>query len=114
MGALGFVLVAGVVHLGMRDPIRLHADIRSEKLFLLQQWSGRAYASSFGSSHMHNGFDPRAFGAVMAGTPQETRTLNLAIAGGSQSEQRAMALEFVRQLQAPKGTGARACLVILE
>jgi hypothetical protein len=113
MGALGFVLVAGVVHLGVRDPIHLHADIRSEKLAILQQWSGRAYAAGFGSSHVHNGFDPRTFDAAMAGTREETRTLNLAVAGGSQTEQRAMALEFVQQLQAPAGT-ARACLVILE
>jgi hypothetical protein len=114
MGALGFVMVAGLLHLDMRDPIHLHADIRSEKLFLLQQWRGRAYSASFGSSHMHNGFDPRTFDAAMAGTADETRTLNLAIAGGSQSEQRAMALEFVHQLQAPAETGARACMVILE
>jgi hypothetical protein len=113
MGALGFVLVAGVVHLGVRDPLHLHADIRSEKLSLLKQWSGRAYSAGFGSSHMHNGFDPRTFDAVMAGTPEETRTLNLAVAGGSQSEQRAMALEFVQQLQRPART-ARARWVILE
>src|ERR1700722_607244 len=108
MGALGFVLVAGVVHLGMRDPLYLHADIRSEKLFLLQQWSGKAYAASFGSSHVHNRFDPRTCDAVMAGTPEETRSVNLAIAGGSQSEQRAMAMEFVRQLQVPT-EAPRAC-----
>jgi len=80
----------------------------------LEQWRGRAYAASFGSSHVHNGFDPRTFDAVIAGTPEETRTLNLAVAGGSQTEQRAMALEFVRQLRMPTGTGARACWVILE
>jgi hypothetical protein len=114
MGALGFALVAGVVHLAVRDPLHLHADIRSEKLSILQQWRGRVYSAGFGSSHMHNGFDPRTFDAAMAGTPEETRTLNLAVAGGSQSEQRAMALEFVRQLQEPKKAGARACLVILE
>jgi hypothetical protein len=114
MGALGFALVAGVVHLGVRDAIHLHADIRSEKLAILEGWSGRAYSAGFGSSHMHNGFDPRTFDAAMAGTPEETRTLNRAVAGGSQSEQRAMALEFMHQLKTPTGTEARACWVILE
>lgn len=114
MGALGFVLVAGVVHLAVRDPLYLHADIRSEKLSIMEAWRGRAYSAGFGSSHMHNGFDPRTFDAAMAGTQEETQTLNLAVAGGSQSEQRAMALEFVHQLRPPTGTGARACWVILE
>jgi hypothetical protein len=60
MAALGFGLVAGVAHLGVRDPIHLHADIRSKKLFLLKQWSGSMYSASFGSSHVHNGFDARS------------------------------------------------------
>ena len=53
---------------------------------------------------MHNGFDPRIFDAAMRGTAEQTRSLNLGIAGGSQSEQRATALEFVRHLQPPAET----------
>jgi hypothetical protein len=115
-GVLGFALVATAVHLLLRHPIYLHANIRSEKLSILQHWRGRAYSASFGSSHVHNGFDPRTFDAVMRGTAAETRSLNLGIAGGSQSEQRATALEFVRHLHPPVDTSedARACLVILE
>lgn len=118
MFGLGFVVVAGVIHLGIRNPLYLHADMRSEKLLLLQKWSGKAYSASFGSSHMHNGFDPRTFDQEMAGTPEQTHTINLAIAGGSQSEQRATALEFLRHIQpisqAQGSPGDRACMVILE
>jgi hypothetical protein len=118
MFAVGFLAVASFIHLGIRNPQYLHADIRSEKLALLRQWSGDAYSASFGSSHVHNGFDPRAFDRVMAGTPSQTHTLNLAIAGGSQTEQRMTALEFLHSMHAPqdnagKGT-ARACFVLLE
>jgi hypothetical protein len=116
LGLLSFVLVAAAVHRSLRDPLYLHANIRSEKLSILEHWRGRVYTASFGSSHVHNGFDPRIFDAVMRGTAQQTRSLNLGIAGGSQSEQRATALEFVSHLQPPTEAsgGARACLVILE
>jgi hypothetical protein len=114
MFALGFVCVAELVHLGMSNAQYLHADIRSEKMALLQEWSGKAYSASFGSSHMHNGFDPRIFDKIMAGTPEQTVTINLAIAGGSQSEQRVTALEFVRHMHAPTHAQAQACMVILE
>lgn|GEM_PF-1707257 len=122
MFGLGFVVVAGVVHLGMRNPQYLHADMRSEKLAILKERSGTVCSASFGSSHVHNGFDPRAFDLTMAGSPEQTRTLNLAIAGGSQTEQRMTALEFLKHIQTPTQTGAtpkdqmapRACILILE
>ena len=110
--ALGFVAVAGLLHLLIGDGLALHADIRSEKLLLMQQWRGQAYSASFGSSHVHNGFDPRAFDRALAGTPAETRTVNLAIAGGSQTEQRTEALEYLRHFQAP--APPQACMVLLE
>jgi hypothetical protein len=118
MFALGFVVIAGLIHAGIRDAFHLHADFRSEKLLLLDRWSGKAFTASFGSSHMHEGFDPRSFDRIMAGGPDETKTVNLAIAGGSQTEQRLTALEFLKHLQAPPAddgtSGPKACMVILE
>jgi len=57
----GFLLAATTIHSFLPPPIQLHAAMRSEKLILLDQWSGRASSAAFGSSHAHNGFDPRAF-----------------------------------------------------
>jgi hypothetical protein len=112
------VVVAGLIHASIRDPLRLHADIRSEKLAILDQWRGVAASAAFGSSHVHNGFDPRAFDATLAGTPLQTRSINLAIAGGSQSEQRVTALEYVRHMRPPAkidaGSEPRTCMVLLE
>ena len=113
MFALGFVAVAATIHAAIRSPLRLHADIRSEKLAILDQMKGRVESAAFGSSHVHNGFNPEAFDGELAGSPLETRSENLAVAGGSQAEQRAMALEFVRHLQIPRD-GSHNCLVMLE
>jgi hypothetical protein len=111
--AVGFLAVAGAIHAAIRNPLRLHADIRSEKLAVLDAMQGKAESAAFGSSHVHNGFNPGVFDRELAGSPLQTRSENLAVAGGSQSEQRAMALEFVNHLQ-PPADGSRACLVILE
>ena len=111
--AVGFLAMSGAIHAAIRNPLRLHADIRSEKLVVLDQMKGRAESAAFGSSHVHNGFNPAVFDRELAGSPIETRSENLGVAGGSQSEQRAMALEFVRQLQPPTD-GSKACMVILE
>ncbi len=109
---LGFLVVAFLLHALIRHPLYLHADMRSEKLAMFEQLKGEASSAAFGSSHVHNGFDPRAFDRVLAGSPAQTRSLNLAVMGGSQSEQRSMALEFVRNLEAPPQKAA--CLVMLE
>jgi hypothetical protein len=115
---LGFCLMAVVLHVLVRDSLQLHADIRSEKLLIMQQWQGKAVSSSFGSSHMHDGFDPRVFDDELQGTALATRSINGAVAGGSQSEQRVMALEFVRELRWPPvdtgGQAPQACFVLLE
>ena len=112
LAAVGFVAVAGLLHAAIRDPLHLHADVRSEKLLMLDRLQGTVYSAVFGSSHIHNGFDPRVFDRETAGSPAQTHTVNLAIEGGSQAEQRVMALEFLRHLTPPpKGD---ACLVILE
>ena len=113
MFVLGFLATAAAIHASIRNPLRLHADIRSEKLAILDEMRGRAESAAFGSSHVHNGFNPGAFDRELAGSPLETRSENLGVAGGSQSEQRAMALEFVRHLQ-PAPAASHACLVMLE
>ncbi len=111
----GFVLTAAGLHEGIRRPLRLYADIRSEKLSIMDAWQGKALSAAFGSSHMHNGFDPRAFDAALAGTSLETRSINASVAGGSQTEQRVMALEFLRTIKPPEaGEAPRACFVLLE
>jgi hypothetical protein len=110
--ALGFLLMASLLHLSLHDPLHLHADARSEKLLMLDHLHGTVFSAVFGSSHVNNGFDPRAFDQSLAGSPAQTHTVNLAISGGSQSEQRVMALEFLKNLQAPPR--GDACLVMLE
>ena len=117
LALLGFTLTAGLIHLGIRRPLYLRADIRSGKLQLLEETRGQVFSAAFGSSHVHNGFDPRAFDRALASTPLATRSVNLAVAGGSQTEQRVMALEFVRSLRTPPRSSSEAppqCLVLLE
>jgi hypothetical protein len=104
---VGFALVAFLLHLTIRDPLHLHADVRSEKLEMLERLHGSVYSAAFGTSRVHNGFDPRAFDAVL-----NTHSMNLGIEGGSQAEQRVMALEFVRQLTPPPD--GEPCVVLLE
>ena len=113
---VGFVATAGVVHAVIRDPLHLHASIRSEKLAMMDQWRGKIFSAAFGSSHMHNGFDPRIFDATLAKSPVATRSANLAIEGGSQSEQFVMAQQFLRQLKSPAqaGTANQPCVIMLE
>lgn len=117
LGLVGFVVAAGLIHVTIADPMSLYANIRSEKMAVLEQWKGRAYSVAVGSSHVHVGFDPRTFDQAMQGTPGQTVTINLAMEGGSQTEQRATAFRFLDHLKpppAPQGSGPRACTVILE
>ncbi len=116
LAMLAFLMTAGLIHAAIRDPLHLHADLRSEKLVMLEQWHGTVFSAVFGSSHVHNGFDPRIFDATLSRTPAATRTANLAIEGGSQSEQFVMAQQFLKQLQPPTRVGApnQPCIVMLE
>jgi hypothetical protein len=109
--AAGFCLSAAIIHLFLPPPIQLYAAMRSEKLILLAQWSGRATSAAFGSSHAHNGFDPRAFDHSLGGMPLPTTSLNLGVEGGSQSEQRIMAINFLSQLR-PRANNS--CFLLLE
>lgn len=108
---LAFLAADALIHILLPPPISLYAAMRSEKLQILDDWSGKATSAAFGSSHIHNGFDPRVFDHVLAGTPLATTSLNLGIEGGSQTEQRAMAEQFLPRLRPHKD---QACFVILE
>jgi hypothetical protein len=114
--AMGFCATAGLLHAAIRNPLTLHADVRSEKLAMLAQWHGKLFSAAFGSSHMHNGFDPSAFDRAMSQSAYPTQTGNLAIVGGSQVEQYVMASQFLRQLEPPAQAAAPAqpCLILLE
>lgn len=111
---LGFVIVATAIHLLIPNPLRLYADMRSEKIELLDGWKGGVYAAAFGSSHVNDGFDPRAFDDVLAATERRTPSINLGIEGGSQTEQRAIALEFLRHFSASGAPEHQPCFVMLE
>ncbi len=96
---LGLLVCAAILHAFTPHPLDLHADIRSEKLVVMREWQGSATAAAFGSSHVHNGFDPRVFDSELAESGIRERSINLGIAGGAQTEQREVALQFVRHLQ---------------
>lgn len=111
---LGFIVSAIAIHLIVGDPLNLYGPTRSEKLALLKDWEGRAYSAAFGSSRVHNGFDPRIFDKALKGTPLESITLNMGVEGGSQTESYLMAERFIKGLTAPPPKSAQACLVLLE
>src|SRR6266700_300518 len=74
---LGFVTMAAVIHLLIPNPLRLHADLRSEKIELLDSWRGGVYSAAFGSSHVNDGFDPRAFDDELSAMQCRTPSVNL-------------------------------------
>lgn len=112
--ALAFIFVATIIHMFLSDPIRLHADLRSEKLDILDGWKGGVYAAAFGSSHVNNDFDPRAFDDELTSMQRRTPSVNLGIEGGSQSEQRAVAIEFLRHFSSGTASAQQPCFVLLE
>jgi hypothetical protein len=108
----GFVATAALLHLAVGDTMALYASGRSEKLEILKR-NHYAYSTAiFGTSHVQQGFDPRAFDATLAGTPIAVRSFNLGLDGGAQVEQRLMAQDFLRHLTPPAGGGP--CIVMLE
>jgi hypothetical protein len=111
---LGFVTFATVIHLLIPNPLRLHADMRSEKIELLDGWRGGVYSVAFGSSHVNDGFDPRAFDDELSAMQRRTPSVNLGIEGGSQTEQRAFALEFLHHFPGGASAGQQPCFILLE
>ena len=109
----GFFFVNCLIHPTLSRPIGLYAEGRSEKLVVLDRYVSRTNVAIFGTSHLQNGFDPRAFDARLAADGNHAQSLNLAIAGGSQTEQRAMALEFLRKA-AESPTAPKRRLILLE
>jgi len=112
----GFVFCASAIHGALGDPFRLYAALRTEQLVVMDRLRGSSFSAAFGSSHVHNAFDPATFDREIQGTPLQTYSENLAIPGGSQVEQRATALEFLAGLHAPHAAanGPRSCMVLLE
>jgi hypothetical protein len=109
---LGFITTATLLHQLLGDPLRLHADSRSEKVLVLDRNRSTANSAAFGASFVKFGFDPRTFDRSLNGLSLQTRTISLAIEGGTQGEQRAMALEFVQHL--PPTHSPDPCLVMLD
>jgi hypothetical protein len=112
--ALGFVLAACALHLLVGEPLSLYAAYRSEKLALLASEGHASCSAAFGTSHVHNGFDPRAFDSALAGEGVFVRSLNLGIEGGSQGEQYLMAEVFLSDPARFTAHGGGPCLLLLE
>jgi hypothetical protein len=110
---LGFWIVAVAINLSSPPAFLRHAAERSEKLALIDGWRGRATSAAFGTSRVHNGFSPAAFDVGFADAPYAVTGLNLGLYGGSQTEQRALAHEFLARLEPPSGRNS-VCLVMLE
>jgi hypothetical protein len=110
---IGFILAAAGLHLCIRDPLHLYAEMRSEKLAMMDQWRGRASSAVFGSSHVDNGFDPRVFDQEMGGTAGASTTINLGVSGGCQTEQAAVVNAFIDSLPAPT-PNSQSRYVLLE
>ena len=110
---VGFVLGCLAIGLLIPAPIDLYTEIRSEKLALAQKWARYATVVAFGSSHVDCGFDPRVFDANFRGEGQGNLSLNLAVSGGGQVEQAAMADKFL-SLAARAGATRKRHLLLLE
>lgn len=115
IGIACLVFVASVsccslaIHTFIGPPLKLYAEFRSEKFLILDANKDSTQLAVFGSSHLHNGFDPRAFDRAL-GIPT-VRSLNLATQGGSQVEQRLMALAYLNATRSRPDTN---CTLILE
>lgn len=112
MALLGFIVVAGLIHSLLPNPLNLYAEYRTEKLALLSHDRANISSASFGSSHVHNGFDPREFDRTLGFNPLNEGSVNLGVAGGSQTEQLVMAKQFLRSV--PESRSSKTCLVLLE
>jgi len=110
--AAGFLVITSGIHLLVTNPIELYAQDRSEKLEMLKNSHEAFGFVVFGSSHAHNGFDPRAFDKEIQDAAQ-ARSLNLAVRGGSQTEQAAMARHYLQSIKVPPKS-PHATVLMLE
>ncbi len=93
------------------DLTGFYANWRSEKLAMLDRDPHLYLVAAFGSSHVHNGFDPRSFDAAFSGATNTPKSFNLGIEGGSQTEQRKMALEYLKYVHQ---RGGQHAIILLE
>lgn len=107
LALLGFCGAAALMRgLLPADKLDLYAEFRSEKRALLASSDiSSITTAAFGSSHVHQSFLPPAWDAAF-GLPGHA--FNDAVSGGSQTEQRRMAFDFLGR------PGARPCLMIFE
>lgn len=111
---LGFLVSAAIIHLFLcrgDNLTRFYAPLRSEKLAMLARDPRLFNLAAFGSSHMHDGFDPRAFENGFFGGSNADQCFNLAVEAGCQTEQREMALEYLKYV---KNRGGDHAILILE
>lgn len=110
--AAAFCVASFLIAQAVGDPFTLYAANRSEKLAIWEKTEGEFCSAAFGSSHVHNGFDPRAFDQTLRKGGFAVGTLNMAVEGGSQGEQYVMAKRFL-EIPAKTNTEQR-CMVLLE
>jgi hypothetical protein len=113
-GLLGFLASAALIHsvLCRGDKLtRFYAPVRSEKLAIIARDPRLFNVATFGSSHVHDGFDPRAFENAFFGRSNAGQSVNLAVEAGCQTEQREMALEYLKYV---KNRGGDHAMLILE
>ena len=109
----GLVVAALAIAYTLGNPFDLYASQRTEKLVILDQLGARACSAAFGSSHIHNGFDPRTFDSALADGQLPTQSINMAISGGSQGEQYVMAKHFLASKASPPSPACHP-MILLE
>jgi hypothetical protein len=109
----GFAITDVAIHVFVGDPFSLYAEYRSEKLALLAAPGFVRCSAAFGTSHVHNGFDPRAFDSAMLESGTQVNSFNLGIEGGSQGEQFRMAERFLA-VASYNSRKIDRCLLMLE
>ncbi len=114
LAALAFVATIAAISVLGPVPMQLYAERRSEKLELLARFSNEYCSAAFGSSHVYNAFDPRVFDKTLAQAHLQIGSLNLAVEGGSHSEQYAIARRFTGALAPASAAAASNCLIMLE
>ncbi|HEY4069225.1 MAG TPA: hypothetical protein VGM74_20120 [Burkholderiaceae bacterium] len=114
---LGFLIVAAAIHALLTHPLELYAEYRSEKLAMLDAMPTDFEFAAFGTSHVHNGFDPRAFDKRIDASAPGAKSVNLGIEGGSQTEQTVLAQRYLQRIAAdpaPPQPDERAHVLLLE